>query len=208
MNKCTASLSRLCLGLVLSVPVMYTAGAADVATLAGACEDCHGKDGASTEAKIPTIGGMSAIYITDSMAAYRDKARPCEDVKYLSGPHKGETGNMCKSTEDLSEADTALIAEHFAGLPFVRAKQPFDADLAAQGKGIHNLNCKKCHEDGGSSPDDDAGILAGQWTPYLEEQLEEYAEGKRPLPEKMKPKFEKLSADDKKALLHYYASFQ
>jgi sulfide dehydrogenase cytochrome subunit len=93
-------------------------------------------------------------------------------------------------------------------MPFVRAKQTFDADLASKGKGIHALECKKCHEDGGSSPDDDAGILAGQWMPYLEDQFEEYASGKRPMPKKMQPKMEKLSAEDTKALIHYYGSFQ
>lgn len=201
-------LTAISLVLLLSGVAGSTVLAADLATLTGACEDCHGKDGASTEPKIPVIGGMSATYITDSMTAYRDKDRPCQDVKYPAGPHKGETGNMCKATENLSEDDMAQVADHFAALPFVRVKQPFDAALATHGKGIYELTCKKCHEDGGSSPDDDAGILAGQWSPYIEEQFEEYASGKRPLPEKMKPKFEKLSADDKKALVHFFASFQ
>ena len=208
MKKYTARLSKLCLGLMLAGSVICSAGAADIAALVSACEDCHGKDGASTESKIPTIGGMSATYITDSLAAYNDKSRPCLDVEYPSGEHKGETGNMCKANEGLSEEDMNQVAEHFAGLPFVRAKQPFDAALAEKGKSIQNLECKKCHEDGGSSPDDDAGILAGQWTPYLEEQFKLYGEGKRPMPEKMKPKFEKLTADDITALLNYFASFQ
>jgi sulfide dehydrogenase cytochrome subunit len=187
---------------------MMDAQAADVASLTAACEDCHGKDGISSEPSIPSIGGMSATYITDSLAAYRDKTRECEDVKFPAGAHKGETSSMCKTVEKLSTDDGALIAKHFAEKDFVPAKQSFDAALAATGKGIHALNCKKCHEDGGSSPDDDAGFLAGQWMPYLEEQFEEYAEGKREMPKKMKPKMEKLSEDDTKALLHYYGSLQ
>ena len=115
---------------------------------------------------------------------------------------------MCKAAENLSEEDKKLVADHYAGKPFVRAKQSFDADLAKLGKGIHELNCRKCHEDGGSSPDDDAGILAGQWMPYLEEQLEEFVSGKRPMPEKKIPKIEKLTQDDIKALVNYYGSFQ
>jgi sulfide dehydrogenase cytochrome subunit len=196
------------MGALLSGPVILDAAAADIATLIGPCEDCHGKDGASEESKIPSIGGFSAQYITDSLAVYGDKTRPCEEVKFPAGAHKGDTTDMCKVAADLSEADTALVAEHYAGKPFVRAKQSFDADLAKRGKGIHDLECKKCHEDGGSSPDDDAGILAGQWMPYLEDQFEEYASGKRPMPEKMKPKMDKLSADDIKALVNYYGSFQ
>jgi len=182
--------------------------AADLDKLAANCEQCHGKDGVSTEPKIPTIAGMSSTYITDSIAAYLDKSRPCDDIKIPSGEHKGDTSNMCKSVEKLSEEETDMLAQHYAGKAFVRAKQKFDADLAATGKSIHEVNCKKCHEDGGSSPDDDAGYLAGQWMPYLEDQFEEYGKGERVQPKKMQPKLEKLSKDDIKALLHYYASFQ
>lgn len=208
MNRFVGILSLVCLGVTISGPFITDACAADIASLTASCEDCHGKDGASAEPEIPTIGGFSAVYITDSLAVYRDKTRPCEEVKYPAGEHKGDTTDMCKIAADLSEEDSALIAEHYAGKPFVRAKQAFDADLAARGKGIHNLNCVKCHEDGGSSPDDDAGILAGQWMPYMEDQFAEYAAGKRPMPEKMVPKMDKLSEEDIKALINYYGSLQ
>jgi cytochrome subunit of sulfide dehydrogenase len=189
-------------------PYMTDAGATDIATLTAPCEDCHGKDGVSQEPKIPTIAGNSSTLIVYALESFRDKTWPCEDVKYPAGAHKGETSNMCKSVKNLSDDDMASIADYYADKPFVRAKQGFDAELAKTGKGVHELHCKKCHEDGGSSPEDDAGILAGQWTPYLEEQFEQYSSGKRPMPEKMKPKFEELSQDDIKALIQYYASFQ
>jgi len=208
MRSNATKLLSLCLGVVLGAAVTIEAGAADPKTLVAPCEDCHGKDGASQEPGIPTIGGYSAVYITDSLAAYLDKSRPCEDVKYPAGEHKGDTTNMCKSAEGLTEAEAEQAAEYFAGKPFVPAKQDFDAELAKVGKGIHALKCKKCHEDGGSSPDDDAGILAGQWMPYLEDQFEEYTEGKRLMTEKMQPKMEELSADDIRALINYYGSLQ
>ena len=192
-------LTGLCIG---------EARAADIGKLTAACDDCHGKDGASTEPKIPTIGGISATYISDTITAYHEKSRECDKVKYPAGPHKGETGDMCKAVEGLSDEDAQALADHYAEKPFVHAKQAFDAALVEKGKSLHDLHCEKCHGDGGSSTDDDAGILAGQWTPYLEEQFEEYSEGKRLMPEKMKPKMEKLSPDDVKALLNYYASFQ
>ena len=184
------------------------AAAADIATLIQPCEDCHGKDGVSQESNIPTIAGNSSTLIVYALESFRDKTWPCEDVKYPAGAHKGETSSMCKSAENLSDDDMESIADYYSEKPFVRAKQSFDAELAKTGKGIHELHCRKCHEDGGSSPEDDAGILAGQWTPYLEEQFEQYSSGKRPMPEKMKPKFEELSQDDIKALIQFYASFQ
>lgn len=208
MNKNVRNLTLLGLGVLLSAVLTVDATAADIAKLAAHCDDCHGKDGASTESKIPIIGGYSAVYISDSLAAYAEESRPCEEIKYPAGEHKGETTTMCEVAKKLSEEETNQIAEHYESKPFVRAKQSFDAELAKVGKGIHLLHCKKCHEDGGSSPDDDAGILAGQWMPYLEEQFEEYAEGKRPMPKKMKPKMDKLSPDDVKALIQYYGSFQ
>lgn len=172
------------------------------------CYSCHGNDGVSTKADIPTIGGYSATYIIDSMTAYRNKERPCEETEIRSGPHKGDKTDMCAVAKDLSEADVEEIANHLASLPFVRAKQPFDADKAQLGKVVQNRECKKCHEDGGSSPDDDAGILAGQHMKYIEKQMEDYSAGKRPMTDKMKVKYEKLSKEDLENIVHYYGSFQ
>jgi sulfide dehydrogenase cytochrome subunit len=73
---------------------------------------------------------------------------------------------------------------------------------------IHDRQCEKCHEDGGASAADDAGILAGQWTPYLRQVFEHYSAGERDMPKKMEPKYEKLDAAELEALLHYYASLQ
>jgi sulfide dehydrogenase cytochrome subunit len=198
----------LCFAFILPDVIPTTASAAEITELVSNCEDCHGKAGVSTDHDIPTIGGLSAQYIMDSFAAYKDKSRPCEEEKYLTGPHKGEKSDMCKVTEKLSAGDSKQLADHFAARPFVRASQPFDAALAKKGEGLHALQCNKCHENAGSSADDDAGILAGQWMLYMQEQFDVYASGKRVMPEKMKPKMEKLSRDDIKALIHYYGSFQ
>jgi sulfide dehydrogenase cytochrome subunit len=208
VDKRVKNLLILCLAAPLSWAVSVNATAADIATLTAPCEDCHGKDGASTEPKIPIIGGYSAYYISESLTAYAEKSRPCEEIKYPAGEHKGETTTMCEVAKKLTEDEANQIADYFASKPFVRAKQTFDPELAKVGKGIHALQCKKCHEDGGSLADDDAGILAGQWMPYLKEQFEEYSAGKRPMPKKMKPKMDKLSQDDIKALIQYYGSFQ
>jgi len=195
-------------GVVLGAIFMTQAVAADAASLAESCANCHGKDGASTEPEVPIIGGYSAVYITDTMTAYRNKERPCPEAKYLEGPHKGEASDMCKIAEEISEADLATVAEYFAAKPFVRAKQEFDPAKAAKGKQLQDKLCKKCHEDGGSSPDDDAGILAGQWMPYIERQFKEYSSGERPMPEKMEKKYKKLDAGDIENLVHYFGGFQ
>lgn len=193
---------------LFSLSLSTGARAADVNKLLENCANCHGKDGASTESDVPIIGGFSAPYIIDSMAAYKKKGRPCPETKYRSGDKKGQKTDMCHIAKDLGDADVKQLAQHFAGKKFVRAQQKFDPALAKKGKELHDRRCEKCHSEGGSLASDDGGILAGQWMPYLEESFKEYSTGKRPMPEKMKPKMEKLDKADYDALVHYYGSFK
>jgi sulfide dehydrogenase cytochrome subunit len=198
----------LACGAAIAVLGASAAHAADAAKLAEGCDNCHGKDGVSAESTVPSIAGLSAQYIVDSMKSYKKKDRPCVEAKYLAGDKKGQKSDMCKVAGELSDADAKAVAQFFGGKKFVRAKQPFDAAKAKHGKAVHERDCVKCHEKGGSSPDDDAGILAGQWTHYLKEQFTHYRAGKRPQEEKMKAKIDKLGKDDEDALLHFYASQQ
>ena len=172
------------------------------------CADCHGKDGGSTEADVPVIGGVSETYLNDSMAAYRDNKRPCPETAYRAGDKKRPKTDMCRIAAKLSADDTAKIAKDLAADPFKRVKQPFDAAKAAAGKKVHDQACEKCHAEGGSSADDDAGILAGQPTAYLQETFAQFTKGARPQAEKMKVKFNALKPEDREALLQYYASQQ
>jgi cytochrome subunit of sulfide dehydrogenase len=194
--------------LILGTCVASGAWAADAGKLVEDCANCHGKDGASTNKDVPIIGGISAAYMTETFSNYKNKDRPCPEVKYLEGPHKGDPMDMCKVVKDLSDADVKLIAEHFAAKPFVRAKQASDSALAKKGKEVHEASCKKCHADGGSLASDDSGILAGQWMPVLTQQFKEFSAGERMMVKKMKVKYEKLEAGDLEALTQYYGSFK
>ncbi|HIJ61406.1 MAG TPA: cytochrome c4 [Rhodospirillaceae bacterium] len=176
---------------------------------AESCAACHGKDGASTDAKVPIIGGMSAEYLKGAMAAYKAKERPCPEATYADGPKKGTKSDMCKIAGETSDADTAAISTALAGKKFVRAAgQKVDAALAAKGKDIHDKQCDKCHTEGGSVAGDDSGVLAGQYLGYLSAELKDFKDGKRPMPKKMQPKMEAVPAADLDALAHYYASFK
>jgi sulfide dehydrogenase cytochrome subunit len=208
MTRCNA---RVLSALVFSAGVglaAMTAFAADVATIANQCAACHGKDGASTESNIPIIGGYSTKYIEESIKNFRKKIRSCAEVTVPSGPKKGTKSDMCKVVADLSEADAEAVSRYFAAQKFVRAKQPFDAAKAQKGSSVYKLRCEKCHENGGSSPDEDNGILAGQWTPYLRDQLAGFRTGKRPLDDKMKLRLDKVTKEDEELLLHFFASPQ
>ena len=183
--------------------------AADGAAIAEQqCSGCHGRNGASTEPTIPTIGGYSAKYVAESLRNFRKKVRTCAEVAIPAGPKKGTRSDMCKVTAGLSEADIEAVAKYFSTQRFVRAKQPFDAGKAKAGAAVYKLRCEKCHENNGASPDEDNGILAGQWTPYLREQLANFRSGKRPLDDKMKQRLDKVTKDEEEQLLHFFAAQQ
>jgi len=203
----TLAIHLAALSITLAAPP--AALAADPATLADQqCSACHGKNGASTESNIPIIGGYSAKYLVESMKNFKKKIRTCAEVSIPSGPKKGQKSDMCKVLADLSESDMEGLAKHFAAQRFVRAKQPFDAGKASKGAPVYKLRCEKCHENNGSSPDEDNGILAGQWTPYLRDQLAGFRAGKRPLDDKMKQRLDKVTKEEEELLLHFFASQQ
>jgi sulfide dehydrogenase cytochrome subunit len=182
--------------------------AAEVVKLVEPCTSCHGKDGASTEAEAPIIGGNSVSYLSDSLVAYQQQERPCPEKKIRVGDKKGTVTDMCKVTKDLSEGDMEKVAKYFAGKKFVRAAQKFDPALAMKGKQIHYNYCEKCHTESGSVASDDAGILAGQWMPYLDGQFKHFTSGMRTVPKKMQPMLKKVDKADIEALVNYYGSFK
>lgn len=182
------------------------AAAASVDQLVKKCSDCHGTDGVSTHGEIPTIAGMSATFISNNLHYYKDKERPCKEVKIPGHPDQ-PASDMCKVTANFSDQDMDAIGKYFEGKKFVPANQPFDAKKAAFGKKVYGRYCEKCHADGGSDPLDDAGFLAGQWTQYLHNAFAEFDAHKRPMDKKMKVKYELLTKDEKEALLNYFAGY-
>ena len=107
-----------------------------------------------------------------------------------------------------SQSLREAVADRYSAMSFVAAKQNFDAELAAAGKSKHDDACERCHSEGGSNAEDEAGILTGQWLPYLQTAFDEYASGDREQLEKMKVAMDELSDADVQALLNYYASQQ
>lgn len=206
MKQKTVGYALLATSALFGFSVATSVLAADAGKLAESCVNCHGKDGASTEADVPNIGGYSAAYFADALKAYKGKERPCVETKIRSGDKKGTKTDMCQIVKDMSDADIKAVAQLFSEKKFVRAAQKTDAALAKKGKDVHDKNCEKCHSEGGSLASDDAGMLAGQKMAYLKEQTEFFLGGKRTMPKKMKPKLEGLDKSELEAVLNYYAS--
>jgi cytochrome subunit of sulfide dehydrogenase len=193
---------------VVGMSLAGSAMSAALGQLEETCASCHGMDGASTASDVPTIGGMSPAYIEYNLNAYKKKERPCPETEVKSGPNKGKKTDMCEVARDIGESDIGQLAKFYAGKKFVRASQSFDAELAMKGKKIHLDLCEKCHANDGTDVKDDAGVLAGQWTPYLRLTFQQYKAGKRNMEQKMKPKIKKLDDEGIEALLNYYASIK
>jgi sulfide dehydrogenase cytochrome subunit len=208
MTRTVHALLALAAGACLAAAAQAASAADASTTFEQQCAGCHGRNGVSGESSIPTIAGYSTKYIVESMRNFRKKTRACAEVSVVTGPKKGTKSDMCKVSAELSDSDVDGLARYLASQKFVRAKQSFDAAKAQRGASVYKLRCEKCHENNGASADEDNGILAGQWTPYLRDQLANFRSGKRPLDDKMKQRLDKVSKEEEEAVLHFFASQQ
>lgn len=174
--------------------LVYSASALSVHEPAEQCVTCHGKDGVSVIPTMPVIAGLSKQYIINAMNEYKLGERVAP--------------SMAPFAKNMTDHQMTTDAEFFASKTFAPRKQEFDAEKAKAGEQFHVNHCNKCHQNGGRVADDDAGILGGQWMPYLRHVLEEYKAGKRIVPEIMKAKLDKLNQADIDALVNYYGSLQ
>ena len=166
--------------------------------LANTCAGCHGVNGSSVGPSSPTIAGMSRDYFVETMEAYQSGERP--------------STIMTRIAKGYSKKEIELMADYFSKQAFVRQPQKYDAKAAKLGKKLHKKYCVKCHEDSGRSADDDAGILGGQWQPFLRFTMEDFTSGKRPMKKKKQERVNKLFKEHGQAgveaLIQFYASQQ
>jgi len=194
------------LALAFGMPGMALAG--DLDELTAQCDSCHGPEGASTFSDVPIIGGQSSEYISDSLKSFQDWGRPCIKSKYRYGDTSLPKTDMCKITAGLSNEDIAALSAHYSALPFVSAKQEFDAAKAAAGAEVQALRCESCHEQGGKSTNSRGPRLAGQWAPYMKSTLKFVPTGEHLVPPMMEKSVIDLSDSDISAALNFYASQQ
>jgi sulfide dehydrogenase cytochrome subunit len=191
--------------VMLGMPAAF---AGDADAIMKGCNDCHGDNGVSKWADVPSIGGLPEFVHADALYVFRDGDRPCVESKYRQGDTGRAATDMCAIAGELSDDDIDAVAAAYAELPWVKADQAFDAGLAAKGEKLHADNCDRCHSDAGTNPDDEASMLGGQQMGYLRNAFGQYTEGGREQPAKMKEKLDALSADDLEALVNYYGSIK
>ncbi|MES9934751.1 MAG: fibronectin type III domain-containing protein [Candidatus Sedimenticola sp. PURPLELP] len=162
------------------------------ATLAATCAGCHGSDGQSEGDAIPTLAGMDKSYFSGVMASYQNGKRYSTMMGRIAGAY--------------SEDEISKMGDYFARQNFTPAKQSINLSRAQQGQKLHgNNSCNSCH--GSDGKDNGNGTLAGQWMPYMIATLDDYAERRSSDGAKsMRDKLKQMSAADRLALAHYYAS--
>jgi len=194
VSKKTMLIPLLASGLFASVPVM--AAGPSGAALGGTCAACHGYQGNSVGI-MPSIAGMTEENFNDTMKAFK------------SGERKATI--MDRVAKGYSDEEIARMAAYFSKQKSVPQKQSYDSGLAAQGSGLHEEYCEKCHEDNGRNNEEGA-ILAGQSKLYLTHSMADFKAKHRDTPKKMSKKVkamvDKHGAGSIEAVLNFYASQQ
>lgn len=175
-------------------PQLMTGASAEM--LAHTCAGCHGTHGASSGPAAPTIGGLSEEYMIEVMQAYKSGDRWSTIMERIA---KG-----------YSDQEIQAMAKYYAAQPFTGVVQTSAGPMAQAGKKLHDEYCEKCHEDEGRSIEDDAGLLAGQWMPYLHWTLDDYAAGRNVGEKRMLKNIKKMLEEHGPSsienLVHYYGS--
>lgn len=116
--------------------------------LAEECEACHGDDGNTKKAKMPTLAGQDAKYFIKAMKHYKDGKRRHQ--------------KMFEAVETLSEQEIIDLATYYA------TQQPLKRNIRAPLKSTEWIaRCERCHGVGGNSSDSRFPMLAGQDENYL-----------------------------------------
>ena len=153
------------------------------------CDSCHGADGNSTRAGVPSLAGLQPEYFIKALNAY------------FSGERSDPIMSVFKESLDKQEIKT--MAAYYASQP--RGKTRF----LSRGKGEAGKSksgaCSGCHGADGNSINPAIPSLAGQNGPYLENVLLAYRNGQRKN-SMMQAAVTSLQPKDLRDLAAYFAS--
>lgn len=166
------------------------------ASLAANCATCHGTGGVSSGPATPGLGGMGKQYLGKVLADYQSGSRASTVM-----------GRIAKG---YSADEISRLAEFFSQQPFAAAVQDTDATQVARGKGLHTQYCASCHTANGKDVSLTGTRLAGQWKPYMQHTLKDYAANRSQtntqMAEAMRTLYATEGDDGIAALTEFYAS--
>lgn len=176
----------------LAVSASAYAAAPTAEMISFACAGCHGTNGGSAGPSMPSLASQSKTAIVEAMKKFKSGERPSSIM-----------GRLAKG---YSDAEIDMIGDFFSKQKFHATSQTTDKTKVAKGADLQEANCSRCHLDEGKDGKDDTPVMASQWLPYLQMQMDAYLSGHRKMPDKMAEKVKPLSKQDLEALLHFYAS--
>jgi len=158
---------------------------------AAACGACHGADGVSKTAGMPSLAGLDPKYFVVAMKAYVNGQRKNDMMKSLAA--------------SLTDADLNNLALYYGLQKPRRAETPATGDQAAGKKAA--ADCAGCHGAQGVSTNPANPSIAGQDADYLVAALKAYKDGSR-TEGTMKNAVAKLEETAMKNLAAFYATQQ
>lgn len=135
------------------------------------CAMCHNTTGISGNGHIPRLDMLSEDYIAASLSAFKSGTR--------------ESGIMAEAVSHIEEQDIADIAARYAAIPPSGPGEPLDETATrgrqiAENSGRHDVpSCHSCHGPWPEKLNPLFPSLAGQYAPYIEQQLKLWREKNR-----------------------------
>ena len=177
----------------------------EMPALVPVCALCHGDTGPSPFSGVPTIHGLPHGVIDSALFSYQRGLRPCR-VSECSKVGTCPDMNMCDIVYGMTHEIRQELGAWYAAQPFPKHQDPYDPELAARGRELHDRYCEVCHTGYGSDPVDDASMLRGQRKVYLRTALEDFREGKRSIGiPAMDGRIRTFSDGDLDALAEFYS---
>ena len=156
------------------------------------CTSCHGEDGNSKIANIPSLAGQPEFFILNQLFLMREGVRPIESMKPF--------------VKDLQDSDIDALAKHFARLEPKASDEKIDPALVKRGSELAvTLRCASCHLPN-LAGQQQMPRLAKQRVDYLIHSMKEFRDNKRSGADTlMSNAVAGLSDADLTALAHYAA---
>jgi cytochrome c553 len=154
------------------------------------CGSCHGADGVSQSAGVPSLAGQPQTFLENYLVLTREGIAGTDVMRGL--------------LKGVPDKDITALAKHFSGLQPKGFSGPVDKSLFAKGKKIAaNNRCGSCHLPNFHGRDQ-MPRLAGQREEYLGEAMLAYRQNRRPGGDTiMAAQLYGIPEADLKALAHY-----
>jgi len=191
-------LERAAVAIVVAAPLFLPCtnqALGDIEAKAEVCVPCHGADGKSTNAAIPSLAGQPKQFVTTQLIMFREGNRKDPEMSPVAA--------------NLSNVDIDDLGTYFAAQELAPAAQNLAPDKADAGRRLtEQFRCVQCH---GAALRGQQHIprLAGQQAEYLRVQLRGFKAATRfDMDGNMTSAAQPLSGTDIEILADYLAGLQ